>query len=460
MTRLLHKLLLAATVAATTVSCSVNVPPPDLYSDPKAITNVSVARALLTSCYLLYPHLEYELSILSADFCPTSLSGKDVDQQNLYNWQDKQISRLATDTWLAYYNTIANVDVLLERMPAVKATTADDISRREAVIAEAKTLKALCYLQLLRLYAPAYDRNPDADGIVLKDKVGLEFPARSSLKDCAAYIRTLLTEAAAVDNAPKANGWLSQRAARYLLAELELYCGHYEEAAATACQLLDEAPSTALTTTAYSRLWETASFDGRIFAFNTSSTYYNGIEYDRNEGDYFALNPALLMTDGDHRKPLAEYTMDMGGTTRTLLGKYNRRNKENLTSSYINQMRYAGVLFIAAEALARSGDSRQARQLLNGYLQQMGATPVADDLEGDRLVSAILLEKQREFAGEGTNLFDLKRTHAALPRLTRWGTSTATTISATDYRWTWPLSASEYKYNEQVTQNEGWPINR
>lgn len=56
-------------ILAGVSSCSLDIPPADQYSDPDAITNVSTARSLLTSAYLLYPHYEYELSILGDDFC-------------------------------------------------------------------------------------------------------------------------------------------------------------------------------------------------------------------------------------------------------------------------------------------------------------------------------------------------------------------------------------------------------
>ena len=436
-------------------ACSVNVPPPDLYSDPDAISTTESARSLLTSCYLLYPHYEYELSLLAGDFCPTSLSGKDVEQQNLYNWQDKEISKLATDLWLAYYNCIANCDVLLERLPNVQT---DQPEQLNIIAAEAKTLKALCYFQLLRLYAPAY--RADADGVILKSVVGLEFPPRSSIADCTHYIRTLLTEAAAVENPPRQNGWLSQRAAICLLAELELYAGHYEEALTHAQQLLHEMPAGALSATNYSRLWETNTYEGRIFAFNTSTPYYATIEYDAQKGDYFALNPALLLSPTDARKDINEYPMDMDGATRTLLGKYNLRNKKGLTNTYIDQTRYASALYIAAEAQARTGKENEARQLVNDYLNNLGATPIADTVSGEELTQAILHEKEKDFAGEGRNWFDLKRTASPLPRLKRWGTATSTTISPDDYRWTFPIPSSEYKYNESVTQNPGWPLNR
>lgn len=449
--------LMASCLTMALTSCSVNVPPPDLYSDPDAITTVEAARGLLTSCYLLCPHYEYEFSILGPDLCPSSLSGKDVEQQNLYNWQDKEISQLATDMWLACYNTIANCDVLLERLPQVQTDQPQQLS---AIAAEAKTLKALTYFQLLRIFAPPYADGADADGIVLKTRVGLEMLPRTSLAGCTEYIRRLLTEAAAVENAPTQNGWLSGQAATYLLAELELYAARYAEAFRHARQLLDQMPAGALDAATYTLLWDTPTCPGRIFAFNTATTYYTKLEFDPAQGDYFALNPALVLDEGDARKSLNEYPMEMGGGERILLGKYNRRNKLGLATTYIDQMRYAGALFIAAEAQARLGQEDEARQLLNSYLTGMGASPVADAAAGTGLVEAILLEKCKEFAGEGTNWFDLKRVRQSLPRLGRWGDTARSTIAPTDYRWTFPIPSSEYKYNEAVTQNDGWPLNR
>ena len=89
------KYLICIPLVAIFCGCSLNIPPPDQFSDPDAITTVSTARSLLTSAYISYPHYEYQLSILGEDFCPTSLSGKDVEQQNLYRWQDNSITELA-----------------------------------------------------------------------------------------------------------------------------------------------------------------------------------------------------------------------------------------------------------------------------------------------------------------------------------------------------------------------------
>ena len=218
-------------ILAGVSSCSLDIPPADQYSDPDAITNVSTARSLLTSAYLLYPHYEYELSILGDDFCQTSITGKDMSQKNLYLWQDNSITSFAETIWLEYYNTIASCNTLLERVDNIVLENASEESAKAAIISECKALKALCYFNLLRLFAPAYDKDPQADGIVLKERLGLEFPKRSSIEDCVSAIRTLLTEAAGPANAPEQNGWLSPTAVYYWLAELELYVGPEGDAA-------------------------------------------------------------------------------------------------------------------------------------------------------------------------------------------------------------------------------------
>lgn len=148
--------------------------PSDQYSDPDAIVDISTAR-LLSSVYSLYPHYEYELSILGDDFCPTSIVGKDMSLKNLYAWQDNSITTLAESLWGEYYNTIASCNALLERVDNITPENASEEKDKAAIISEAKALKALCYFNLLRLFAPAYDKNPQADGIVLKDELDLLF---------------------------------------------------------------------------------------------------------------------------------------------------------------------------------------------------------------------------------------------------------------------------------------------
>lgn len=441
-------------------ACSLNVPIPDQYADPTAIHDTETARSLLATCYESFPHYDYELSVMGNDFCPTSLAAKYVDNLNLYNWQDKDLSTLATSLWEGYYTCISNCDALLERQDGISTTDAADQKEKLAIVAEAKTLKALCYFDLLRIFATRYADGADKDGIVLKSMFGYEQLGRSTKQACADYIAALLTEAQPAAAEPSTNGWLSNRAVAYLRTEVALYKGDYSRAAQLADSLIALAPVSQLGGSSYERLWQTASFEGRIFAFNTSSAFYTDVEFDASEGDYFALNPSIGFDEGDTRLPWAVLTMEMSGQQRRLLGKYNLMNKRGTQPTYINRMRYAGLYYLSAEAHARLGDDQTARQCLNTYLAMVGANTIGDSVGGQSLVQTILAEKQKEFVGEATNWFDLKRTAQPIERLSTWGTSVGSRILATDYRWTLPIPASEYKYNDAMTQNDGWSMNK
>ena len=440
-------------------SCNLNIPPLDQFSDPDAINNVSNARSLLSSAYTAYPHPEYEFSLLGNDFVPTSLSIKDVSSLNLYNWSDREISKLAPSLWQNYYNVIAQCDALLERMDNVKTSSTEEQNEKQTITAEAKTLKALCYFQLLKVFAPAYDLNPDAPGVILKTHLGIEDKQRSSIRDCVSTIRGLLSDAVQMDGTSRHNGWLSKTAVQYLQADVALYSGDYETAITSGNAVIAKANDAYFTSEGISNLWAKDSYAGRIFAFNTHSTYYSNIQFSIQEGDYFCVNPKLNVSTSDLRYTSFTYPFVMNGTVRTLLGKYNRCNKLNQTTAYINTMRYAGAYYIVAEAYCRKGETEAARVLINHYWHCIGVSEAPAGITNQALLELILTDKQREFVGEGVNFFDLKRTHlASLPRYSQWGMSASSSISSTDYRWNFPIPVSEYRFNS-VEQNAGWPSN-
>ena len=100
----------------------------------------------------------------------------------------------------------------------------------QCIISEGKILKAYCYFNLLRLFAPDYGDGAEKDGIILKDQFKLGFLKRSSIEECVKAIRTMLTEATEVDNNPAEIYWFSQISGYYLWAMLELYSRNYDQA--------------------------------------------------------------------------------------------------------------------------------------------------------------------------------------------------------------------------------------
>lgn len=460
----IRNLIAVGALAVALQGCSLDIPYDNQFSDPDAITSVGTARELLSSAYNGLPHLEYDLSVLSDDFTPTYWIKSDPSLNNQYNWQPSAFQDLALSTWQSYYSVISTLNALLERIPKISVTTQEDRQKLDGITCETRILKAYCYFQLLRLFAPDYAEGAEHDGIILKDKVEMQTLPRSSVEDCVTAIRTLLRQAVDADHQPEESYWLSKHAAWYLLAELELYAGNYADAATYAGYVIDAKGYDALSATTYGTLWNGTLCDERIFAYyspKSAGSYYVGIVYDTNNGDYFAVNNTLAASyaDGDIRGEWSVYPV----TTSTMgyqpyLGKYNRLRKTKQEISYINKLRLSGACFIQAEAWCLDGEHyEEARKAINLYLEQRGAGQLGEELTGELLLQIILQEKQKEFVGEGQRYFDLKRYRRSV--LSTWKNSQPAErrIAADDYRWTWPIPKEEYRYNDNVSQNEGWP---
>ena len=431
----------------------------DQYSDPDAITTTAAARELLASAYNSLPRYQMELSILADDFVPSEHAGKYVELQNLYNWESKAIEELSDNIWGEYYMTIAIVNALLPRMEMIEPKDEADRLEMDRIRSEAKALKAMCYFDLLRIYGPVYsEENLEKEGVILKNRLELDFLPRSSVRDCVAEIEKLLSEAAGVENDAAEVFYLSTSAVMALRAELELYRGDYEKAVLYALPLLENAESR-WTRTDYENLWADNASADRLFAPYIFNSFYRDLCYDKEQGDYFILNPLLQYGDGDVRSDWASMMITIKERQVKTLGKYNRMYYDNMDVRYINTLRYSGVCFTVAEAYARDGEDALARQTLNRFLNAYGAGPLDESLEGEGLIEEILNQKQKEFAGEGVRYFDLKRHGKPMKKYSSYGTSVSQTIQPGDYRWLLPIPQSEYKYNDKITQNNPqWPF--
>lgn len=421
------------------------------FSDPDAITTVGTARELLASAYNSLPRFQYELSVLSDDFETVELSSKAADMVNLYKWQEKAIEELSPQIWTEYYLTISYINALIPRLDNVVTTGTEEEQELQKIRSEAKALKAMCYFDLLRIYAPNWsEADMNTEGIILKDRLELDFLPRSSMQKCAEEIETLLTEAARTDNSDAAVYYLSSDAIKALRAEFELYRGQYNAAISTGSELLTNAEEH-WTSTAYNNLWSANESSERIFAPYIFNSFYTGLNYDTEKGDYFIVNGNISYEDSDIR---SAWSCFKGPQTRNF-GKYNKMFYDKTDIRYINTMRYSGVCFTVAEAYARNSQPDKAIALMNRYLAARNASLMDTGLSGDALIEAIMKEKQKEFLGEGTRWFDLKRMKADIKKNNYSGP--ATTVKSNDYRWLFPIPAIEYRYNHEISNiNPGW----
>ncbi len=431
------------------------------FSDPYAITTVSTARELLASAYNSLPRYQFELSLMSDDFTPTSLASSATNLQNIYKWSEKDLVELSSLIWNEYYLTIAYLNALLPRLANVVTESEADAAELEKVRAEALTMKAYCYFDLLRLYAPAYsEANLDKAGIIIKNRLELDFLPRSSVRTCVTEIENLLNEAAEIPNENAPVYYLGSTALAALRTEFELWRGNYSKAVEYGLPLLADIEER-LSGTEWDKLWSSDDSRERIFAPYIFNSFYTNLNDSRTSGDYFKLSDEIVYGEGDLRKEWGEFQGPMAGARS--FGKYNKMFFDQIEVRYINILRYSGVLFCVAEAYTKTAEGEvQARVLLNKYLTARGLEETSEELQGETLTARILHEKHKEFVGEGIRFFDLKRMGGPLKRYDARGV-TENTIQADDYRWLLPIPQSEYKYNENITetdQNPGWPYEK
>lgn len=447
------------TIVILLTGCSLNIPYDNQFSDPDAITTPTTGRELLSSAYSDLPNPGFDLALLTDDFTPTYWASRNPSLSNQYNWQPSALHDLSQSIWSQYYSVIVSVNTLLERLPNISISGDADKAAVAGLTAEAYTLKAYCYFQLLRLFASNPADGLNADGIILKDKVIMETNPRSSIGDCISEIRHLLSKALEINNTQTKTSWITQDATLLLSAEVELYAGEYAKAAQIASEIVERRGYNCFSPDTYRTLWDGSSCPERIFMFDQpdkAQSYYVGIVYDAVTGDYYSLNTTLAASYGedDCRKEwtvVPFYSQSLGN--QSFIGKYNLLRREKRGITFINKMRLSHALFVAAEAWCLDGtDSNKAVSTLNRFLKARGSAEIDESLSGTALLKEILMQKQKEFAGEGERYFDIKRHRELL------GTLLPSRIPASgDYRWLWPLPKEEYLYNDKAEQNPGWP---
>ena len=454
-------------------ACSLDIEIEDRAADPNAIIDVLSARRALATAYTNYTSWQTMIpfSAMADDVMPTPTLPKNIEYYNYYRWQRPQLIELAGNLWESNYKTIMYINVLLERILAIKLTTDADRRNLLAIENEGKALKALCLFNLMKAFSPRYVA-ADAEklpGVVNKTHVKLESPSRMSLAATADSIRRLLTPyLESKEQVTSSVYWISPLAARCLAADLELWTGNYEQVITLCKPAIHEMNNSVFGEDVYQNLWTQNNADCKECLFNIDYTPFAGLNFfdswNHEEGDFLVVNTEIHYESTDIRRQFSlipfKFPVDFGVSYRDvfLLGKYNAIRREKRSFRYISNYRMSDFVFLGAEAYARTGEKEKAIELMNRYLEKRGTTLIGQAVSTEKLIEHILSEKQKEFLGEGRRFFELKRLgNRTLKRYFLFdNTKGGDTIEPSDFRWTLPIPPSEYRYNPNIIQNKDW----
>ncbi len=179
--------------------------------------------------------------------------------------------------------------------------------------------------------------------------------------------------------------------------------------------------------------------------------YYS---YSSSESYYLNLTPGSVYA-----------TMDATDVRKTSLylsdGNYFLTKFPDFTTltNYCPVMRYAEVLLNRAEALVRAGGAvtQEAIDLLNAVRIRSfatGAYTPASFAAATDFYTAILLERDMEFLGEGIRTMDLMRLSLPFPPKDGGGMGVIPEIPSSSVGYIWPIPANELSLNKLMTPNQ------
>jgi hypothetical protein len=428
-------------VGAAGCDSTLSTDPVDRIPAENAIVDAPTARAALVGAYDALQSLSYygrtlqvlgDLSADNAEHVGTFQYLGQVDRNQL-----QADNTSVTNLWIAIYDAISRVNLILQKVPNVPGLTD---SQKNQILGEARFLRALHYHNLVKLWGdipmPLEPIDSPSEAAAM---------TRTAKADVYTQILADLTQAEQLMTTAKQARQASLGAARALRARVQLYNGQYQAAldAANAVQAMGYtlAPTFQALFTA-----EGTDTPEDIFRVSFTATEYNEVGYYYLFDGRWEVAPTADLynayTAGDLRRAL---TVGKDG------GDYEgTKFPTTIGAEDLHVIRFAEVVLIKAEALARLNRLPEAITELNKIRVRAGlaAIPATPLPTQDALLTSISNERRLELALEGDRWPDLIRTGRALAVLG---------IPANRaFQLLYPIPAREITVAPGLTQNPGY----
>ncbi|NID09202.1 RagB/SusD family nutrient uptake outer membrane protein [Fibrivirga algicola] len=376
-------------------------------------------------------------------------TGNNIDRTNIDNFLFEPTNTITTGIWNDSYVTINRANVVIARLPGISMNA----DRKNAIVAEAKFLRALSYFNLVRIYGGVPLRLQETASLE-----GLDV-ARSPVADVYALIIADLKEAeAALPNQQTGAtlGRASKGAASALLAYVYLTKKDWANAAAKSQEVIDKASTYGYSLfTNPADIWKVENKNKQEHIFMCQyqagaeglGSAYNHFFTSRSAnailvgGSGFAIHLVedafwKSFTAGDARRDasiLSSFTdpktlkvISYPSTALAELSIFKYYDPAPFTRSNNNNnyplLRFADVLLINAEALNESaGPNAQAYESVNKIRRRAKLADLTAGLTQQQFRDAVLRERSLEFCFESKRYFDLIRTETLIPVMTAAG---------------------------------------
>jgi hypothetical protein len=397
------------------------------------------------------PTLTNPFPINLLDFTDDNLNSFDALNQsstaNGYQWRSIITinEKASPDVWGPLYRCIYDANVVITGIGG--ATEGTDIQKQQ-ILGEALVMRAGCYLDLLTVFAKAYNASTAAadPGLPLVTTINVTdaAPQRSSLKATLDTLLSNVTAATALLPNDNINRYRVTKYAAYgLLSRIYLYMADYVNAKKYT-DLALQATHVLLNYNSYAAytampvydlnpevLWQRAAVSGSpVFMLYSADlkTYFNA---------------------DDIRYSFLTVTNNNGLGRASLPGRYNFG------------ITFPEMYLTRAELLARAGDFNGAMTVVNtlrknriktaAYADQTASSP-------EEALVKVLAERRREMAYSGMRWFDMKRLdqEGRMPEVTRVNLTTGEVmakLSPHGANYTFEIPVRVSLFNPNMTLN-------
>lgn len=377
----------------------------------------------------------------------------------------------------SFYGTLYSV--ILNCNLVINNTLVPDSDNVKRIKAEAKLLRAFCYLHLVNSYSatPSSGVNQEFGVPIMIGEYDLSAqPPRATVNEV--YEQIIADLNSGMEHAyaaPEYKNYLSKTAAKLLLSRAYLTRkapGDAELALQYATDIVNNSPSVfapinpenyvayfnntlnSMTENQPETIWE--------LDLNTNNASSAGIGSNLSLSSYYertGTRRSFLFTqtffdsfaDTDVRKGL--FTSQGVPTTDDPRGlwttKWTRNSESGNFVRDIKILRFAEAQLNRIEALYLTGQTAQALIELNAFAASRGGSTYT----GENLLNDILTERYKEFFAEGHRFYDLKRHNLPVVRTTN---CTVCNLPAGDLRFVFPIDEGVLNLNSNLTQYPGY----
>jgi hypothetical protein len=402
-------------------------------------------------------------------------------------------------TWQTAYFAINEANLILDGISKVEGASAAQIARWEG---EAKFLRGLYYFDLVKVYSyiPTAIFEPGVigqggipvvtEGVISSGVALSRQTPRSTIDEVYAQIYKDLEDAKRLLGTGTGRGvqYGSGPAASALLSRVALYRGDWAKVVAESTAALSSGVGTVLSGSAYVNGWRApvnpeSMFEVRFALAEESigvneslqSTYTALLNLTNKNaqggwGDFipnatvrglFGLTPLQLGTpatdnnnwDVTRNADVRAQLFTTGNTVRGA-GRQIENTKFMSKSGFayadnVPVIRKSEMHLNRAEANYQLKNESAALTELNAFKALRGLPAVT--LAGNALLEEILLERMKEFVGEGHRFFDLKRYGRGIVK-----TTPAVNLAFDDFKILPPIPQREVDGNPNIKQNRGY----